>query len=142
STVFSTPLLGHASLAGVLREREGDLGGQLATDGGDLQRGELAQHTRRTPSARDGPSRGPPQGLGAGSVTCQSHCIPDFSGCANPDWCAAHNLVGNFQCDPCDLLGGAVEPDCASRCSQCADTYLNGWTCDRLGLASTNCDTC
>lgn len=85
-------------------------------------------------------------GLGTGTMTCTAQCIPDTSSCSNPDYCDANNYYNDGWCDPCELMGGIPDPDCA-HCGAadgfCSEYYgPGGFTCQRLGTPDPDCGTC
>lgn len=75
-------------------------------------------------------------GFTGGSLACTPHCTLDFSDCQG-DLCAAWDLRGNGYCDPCELYGGAPDPDCAS--CEVADGDCVSWLAPGLGGALSSC---
>ena len=54
-------------------------------------------------------------GFSGGTLACTAGCYYEFSGCVG-DACAADGLYGDGVCDPCPLMGGTQDPDCAQLC--------------------------
>jgi hypothetical protein len=87
-------------------------------------------------------------GLRTGNLGCKSDCTLDTAGCGVRDYCAANNLYGNGQCDPCELLGGGPDADCDVVCGMdgtCGDRFdplTNTWTCRRLNKTDPDCGMC
>lgn len=86
--------------------------------------------------------------LGDGQLACNASCQVSFAGCQLMDYCTANGLYANGQCDPCELLGGVMDPECATVCGMdgvCADRYeplVGAWTCQRLNMTDPDCGMC
>jgi hypothetical protein len=55
-------------------------------------------------------------GFSGGTTSCSANCEYDFSGCQG-DFCDLNSWYGDGYCDPCELLGGTPDPDCATACT-------------------------
>jgi hypothetical protein len=71
-------------------------------------------------------------GFTGGTLGCTAGCHYDFSGCIG-DACAAEGLYGNGDCDPCPLMGGTEDPDCAQYCGV-ADGWCTSYVFYELGI--------
>ncbi|MEQ8277407.1 MAG: hypothetical protein RMA76_02635 [Deltaproteobacteria bacterium] len=86
--------------------------------------------------------------LGDGQVSCSASCQITFQGCSLTDYCTANGLYANGQCDPCERLGGVMDPECATACGMdgvCADRFeplIGEWTCRRLNTPDPDCGMC
>ncbi|MBN1961695.1 MAG: hypothetical protein JW841_12170 [Deltaproteobacteria bacterium] len=89
-------------------------------------------------------------GLGVGMLKCNDRCEIDYSGCAKAKTsCGSQGNTANL-CDPCDLWGGPLDPDCITWCGAdsivCADyfDYTNRvWTCEHtMQMRDPDCGIC
>lgn len=89
-------------------------------------------------------------GLGNGTVSCSSTCGVDFSSCQQTDFCAVNGFYNDGAiCDPCELLGGTADPDCATLCGAednvCSNTFSQWgqvYVCDAAGIEDPDCGAC
>ncbi len=71
----------------------------------------------------------------ATTMTCTSGCLWDSSACTITDLCEAWDWYSDLYCDPCEIMGGHEDPDCAS----CGDGFAAN---DETGAALwEDCDT-
>ena len=81
-------------------------------------------------------------------VSCGEDCMLDYSGCQEPDYCAALGYYDDGTCDPCEYWGGSADSDCAIECAEngsCEDTLLehgNIWSCQAAGYVDPDCGLC
>ncbi len=82
-------------------------------------------------------------------ITCSNLCGPDLSSCAKSDLCESYSWYNDGLCDPCHLMGGNADPDCAATCiadGVCSDmfSYDTGvWSCQAaINDIDPDCGAC